>query len=138
MSSEQFNHEVDIETLAYTKMCWRRWCKRWWSSTDLEDNVSLKMCWRRWRKRWRSRTDLEDNVLLSSYLERASKNVIERHRATTVELAEAESFVKSHTTPAQSSIEQRMNTAIKLVDTEKFVNFQGQHNHSEEVLSDDN
>jgi hypothetical protein len=73
MSSEQFNHEVDVETLA------------------LEDNMLLKMCWRRWRKRWWSRTDLEDNVsLLSSYLERASKGAIERRKTAVIESAEAE------------------------------------------------
>jgi hypothetical protein len=78
MSSEQFNQEVDIETLA------------------LEDNVLLKTCWRRWRKQWWSRTDLEDNVsLLSSYLERTSKGAIERRRTAVVESAEAESFSRN-------------------------------------------
>ena len=50
MSSEQFSHEIDAETFA------------------LEDNVLLKMCWRRWRKRWWSSTDLEDNRIGSGHL----------------------------------------------------------------------
>ena len=53
----------------------------------------------------------------------------ERHKAAAAELADAERFVKSHTTPAQHSIEQRMATAVESLDTEKFVNFQEQHNY---------
>ena len=57
----------------------------------------------------------------------------ERHQAAAAaaaEFADAERFVKSHTTPAQHSVEQRRTTAVESVDRETFVNFQEQHNYS--------